>query len=190
MSGKDVINTPPSEFEEFDTERELECALTGPEWEALALEQAHGQVKLRGAEKEKKETNAGYNEDIKVIEERLDTIANKIASRAEPRTVKVHGKRDFAHGKKTLTRQDTRESWEETLTPEEMQRAFPDMDGEVVFNSVGKGVINCSGCGRPMYEKNGVGKGGWTHSHDDTPMCEGKKTKALKAKAQPEEAGA
>lgn len=112
-------------FEEFDTERQLQCLLNDEEWDRYAQEMARQQNVLINLEEQKKEYDKTLNAEIKVARDAVEELAPKVEKHAEDRAIKVHGKRDYAHGKKYLTRMDTMATWEETMTPEEMQLGMP-----------------------------------------------------------------
>lgn len=126
------------DIEEFTVTYEADVVIPNEEIKVLAMDQATFQGDMERIEVEKAETASDFNDRLKSINGAISRIARKVRAGTVLKLIEHRVKYDYAHGKKTITRLDTGETWENNMTAEEMQKDFlppvspppPDEDGK------------------------------------------------------------
>lgn len=114
----------PGDAEEFQVTYEAEVPLTDEEIRSLAMDQANFQGDMERVEMEKAEASAGFNDQLKSLHGAISRIARKVRSGTVQKLIQHKVKMDYEHGTKTITRLDTGETWDNTMTAQEMQKDF------------------------------------------------------------------
>jgi len=110
--------------EVFEIERELDCTIPHDELERLSDELANANVRLEDTEEKAKQVAADLRARKKRIRQTMKALSEKVRERKYRGMVLCRERHDYLHAKKTVTRLDTGESWEQTMTAEELQRDF------------------------------------------------------------------
>lgn len=129
MSGPTQAESDNPNIERMEMELELPCELTPEQVDDLAQRMADTQATMEGAEAEAKEAAADYRQQIKSHKNAMHRLSNKVRTRTFSSLVLCVIEFDHEHAKKKTTRDDTGESWEETMTAEELQRNFLPREG-------------------------------------------------------------
>lgn len=120
---KDAKNIP-EDSEEFTVTYEAGVVIPDDEIKSLAMDQANFQGDMEAVELEKAEKSAEFNDRLKALNGAISRIARKVRNGTVLKLIEHRVKFDYKHGKKTITRLDTGETWENSMTAEEMQKDF------------------------------------------------------------------